>query len=54
MAFSFILSREAKGFGLVGSEDGVATGGALVCCLAGVTAAPDVAVEGDPVFFNGD
>ena len=38
----------------MGGEDGVATGGALVCCLASVVAAPDVAVEGDPIVFDAE
>ena len=54
MTFPFFLSRVAKGFGLVGGEDDVATGGALVCCLAGVAAAPNVAAEGDPIVFQGE
>ena len=39
------LSLKAEDFGLMGSEIGVATGGDLVCCLASVAAAPDVAAE---------
>ena len=43
------MSLEANGFGLVGGEVGVAIRGALVCCLVGVAAAPDVIAEGTPL-----
>ena len=48
------LSLEADGFGLVAGDEGVATWGDLVCCLAGVAAAPDVVAEGDPIIFDGE
>ena len=47
------MSLEVDGFGLVAGDEGVGTGGDLVCCLADVAAAPDVAVEGDPIAFDG-
>ena len=52
MTFPFFLSLEAEGFGLMGGEVGAATRGDVVCCLAGVAAAPDVATEGDPIIFD--
>ena len=38
----------------MGGEDGVATGGPLVCCLASVVVALDIVVEGDPIVFDGE
>ena len=52
MTFSFFLSLEADGFGLVVGDEGVAIEGDLIYYLAGAVAVPDFATDGD--FSNGE
>ena len=55
MAYIFFLAFEEEGFGLQGRGEVVATWDeGWPGCLVGVAAAPEVALDEDPIAFEGD